>query len=273
MYRIDRTSFERLVDDLSNHPAFDLRAHNALPVYVQVSCAIWRLANCHLGYRTYHMAWGVSHGSYMNFFRRFLTAIKDVYGNLISWPLENDRVDAIQNGFEYPHGNRPGAIRRLPNVIGALDGRFTYIRVGDSGRTHDAAAYFLSNGYILADSAYPLCPNIIVPYPTSEVRGESAEATSKRKFNKVHSSARMTIEKAFWRLAARWRFITCILHNFCININDPDFPPDEVGDDDDDDDVFDESGNSNENNRDGNNVGSLAAGRSRRQQLNRWFSQ
>ncbi|KAG2192315.1 hypothetical protein INT47_007472 [Mucor saturninus] len=223
----------------------------------------------------------------MNFFRRFLTAIKDVYGDLISWPLETDRVDAIQNGFEYAHGTRSGAIRPLPNVIGALDGknvviearkhhkeqwrdrkgnfsmkltalcddigRFTYIRVGDSCRTHDAAAfrwtevyteflnnpnrYFLSNGYILADSAYPLYPSIIVPYPTSEVRGESAEAISKRKFNKVHSSARMTIERAFGRLAARWRFITCILHNFCININDPNFLPDEV--DDDDDDVFD----------------------------------
>ena len=138
------------------------------------------------------------------------------------------------------------------------------------------------------DSAYPLCPNIIVPYPATEVRGESAEAISKRKFNKVHSSARMTIERAFGRLAARWRFISkhvyirktkdicqvitaaCILHNFCININDPDFPPDEV---DDDDDIVEESGNSNENDREGNNGGSLAAGRSRRQQLNRWFSQ
>ena len=128
MYRMDRTSFERLVNDLSSHPAFDLRAHNALPVYVQVSCAIWRLANCHLGYRTSHMAWGVSHGSYMNFFRRFLTAVEDVYVDLISWPLESDRVNAIQNGFELPHGNRPGAIRRLPNVIGALDGKNVVIK-------------------------------------------------------------------------------------------------------------------------------------------------
>ncbi|GAA5802405.1 hypothetical protein HPULCUR_007870 [Helicostylum pulchrum] len=48
MYRMNLTSFERLVSDLSQHPVFDLRAHNSIPVYIQISCAIWRLANCHV---------------------------------------------------------------------------------------------------------------------------------------------------------------------------------------------------------------------------------
>ncbi|GAA5809341.1 hypothetical protein MFLAVUS_002749 [Mucor flavus] len=33
------SSFERLINDLSQHPAFDLRAHNSAPVYIQVFCA------------------------------------------------------------------------------------------------------------------------------------------------------------------------------------------------------------------------------------------
>ncbi|GAA5799533.1 hypothetical protein HPULCUR_004949 [Helicostylum pulchrum] len=171
MYRMNLTSFERLVSDLSQHPVFDLRAHNSIPVYIQISCAIWRLANCHLGYRIFHMGFGVSHGSYMNFFRRTLIAIEGVYGNLISWLVDQERVQAIETGFEWPPSPTHTFTHRLPNVIGALDGknvviesprvhakhwrdrkgnfamkltavcddkcRFTYIRVGDSGMVYN----------------------------------------------------------------------------------------------------------------------------------------
>ncbi|GAA5805896.1 hypothetical protein HPULCUR_011422 [Helicostylum pulchrum] len=84
MYRMNLTSFERLVNDLSQHAVFYLRAHNSIPVYIQISCAIWRLANCHFGYRMCNAGLGVSHGSCMNFFRRTLVAIEGVYGNVIS---------------------------------------------------------------------------------------------------------------------------------------------------------------------------------------------
>ncbi|KAG2209278.1 hypothetical protein INT47_005570 [Mucor saturninus] len=198
MYRMNLTSFERLVNDLGQHPAFDLLAHNSIPAYIQISCAIWRLANCHIGYRTSNMAFGVSHGSYINFFRRFFVAIEGVYGDLINWPMDQQRVEEIQTGSECPHGQEEGAIRRLPRVIGAIH-----------GRTHDAGAFkwtevytqflrqpatfFPLDGYILADSAYDLCRNVIVPYPLSEVSVNSDEAVAKPEFNKVHSSARMTI--------------------------------------------------------------------------------
>ncbi|GAA5794850.1 hypothetical protein HPULCUR_000198 [Helicostylum pulchrum] len=167
MYRMNLASFERLVNDLSQHPTFDLRAHNSIPVYIQISCAIWRLANCHLGYRMCNAGLGVSHGSYIKFFRRTLIAIERVYGSNISWPVDQERVQAIQTGFEWPPAPAHISTHRLPNVIGALDGknviiesprvhpehwrdrkgnfamkltavcddkcRFTYIRVGDSG--------------------------------------------------------------------------------------------------------------------------------------------
>lgn len=123
MHKTNVSSFERLVNDLSQHLAFDLRAHNSTPVYIQVSCAIWRLANCHMGYSTSNMSLGVSHGSYMNFFRRTLVAIERVYRGLISWPVEQERIQAIHTGFEQSRGQREGAICRLPKVIGALDGK------------------------------------------------------------------------------------------------------------------------------------------------------
>ncbi|KAI9252167.1 hypothetical protein EDC94DRAFT_588237 [Helicostylum pulchrum] len=80
--RMNLASFESLVNDLSQHPAFDLRAHNSIPAYIQISCAIWRLANCHLGYRMCNAGLGVSHGSYINFFRRTLIAIEGFYGRI-----------------------------------------------------------------------------------------------------------------------------------------------------------------------------------------------
>lgn len=121
---------------------------------------------------------------------------------------------------------------------------------------------------------------MIVPYPMSQTIGNSASAAAKRKFNTVHSSARMSIERAFGILSARWRFISkhvyiietpdvcktivvaCILHNFCININDPDFEPEDSSVEIDENELDDDpSSNSN-----------FGAGRTRRDLLNRWFS-
>ncbi|KAG2208998.1 hypothetical protein INT47_011138 [Mucor saturninus] len=231
MYRMNRTTFERVVNELCRDPAFQSRA------------------------------------------------------DLIEWPKNEQRVAEIKNGFMYGEGR---TVRGLP-AVGALDGKnfviesrtehaedwrdrkgnfamkltavcddkskFTYISVGDSGRSHDAAAfnlseiatvalenpreYFSLDGYILADSAYPLSHYIIVPYPASEVLGRSGGASAKKKFNKIHSSTRMAIERAFGILVSRWRFLSkhiyikdtgdivgiitacCILHNLCIEMNDP----------------------------------------------------
>ncbi|KAG2211004.1 hypothetical protein INT47_000164 [Mucor saturninus] len=93
--------------------------------------------------------------------------------------------------------------------------RFTYIKVG---RTHDAAAFrssdiaskihrhpgshFPDNTFMIGDSAYPLGPNLITPFPESQCVLDSC----KRTFNRVHSLTKMAIERAFGVLLARWRF-------------------------------------------------------------------
>lgn len=124
----------------------------------------------------------------------------------------------------------------------------------------------------------------MVPYPSSEVTGNSEDARAKRKFNKVHSAARMSIERAFGILSARWRFITkhlymidiedvcktivaaCILHNICIDDDDDFFDVDNDSDDEDDEsDIYEDEFTYEE--------ASFAIGRAHRNRLNRWFSE
>lgn len=156
-----------MVSTLSRHPEFQLTAHNATPVYIQVATALIRLANAHIGYRLVFLDWKISFGSYTNYTRRFVKAIKGLLADsTIQWPTDYDRAMDISIGFEYPMTTTK---RCLPNIIGAIDGkncvirkpspagygaffrdrlgrysvkltavcdaecRFTYIRVGDSG--------------------------------------------------------------------------------------------------------------------------------------------
>lgn len=164
MYRMDRTTLERLINELSEHPIYISSQVNALPVHIQISCAIWRLANCHVGYRIAQMTMGVSHGSYTNFTRRFVRALRDMYRHIIAWPTDEQSALRIRNGFL--SASTSASCRLDP--IGAIDGknviiharnthpeewrdrhgnfsmkltaicddrcRFTYIRVGDSGK-------------------------------------------------------------------------------------------------------------------------------------------
>ncbi|KAG2193062.1 hypothetical protein INT47_012136 [Mucor saturninus] len=109
--------------------------------------------------------------------------------------------------------------------------QFTYIKVGDSGRTHDAAAFRSSD----------IASEILRHPDNTFMIGDSAYPFRKRTFNRVHSSTRMAIERAFGVLVARWRFTSkyiymldqlkinemitgcCILHNMCIDLGDTGF--------------------------------------------------
>lgn len=129
--------------------------------------------------------------------------------------------------------------------------RFWDINVGRPGKVHDARVFSLSSLYdlasagtllphwseafegvdvpllLLGDSAYPLLPWLMKPYP--EGGGITPQQLN---FNHKLSQARMTVERAFGRLKGRWRcllklndthitFISrivsacCVLHNYC----------------------------------------------------------
>ncbi|KAK7925393.1 hypothetical protein WMY93_007703 [Mugilogobius chulae] len=128
--------------------------------------------------------------------------------------------------------------------------RFWDINVGRAGKIHDARVFALSSLYqrgmdgklfpdwretfegvdvplvLLGDSAYPLLPWLMKPYP------EGAAVTADQiNFNFKLSQARMAVERAFGRLKGRWRcllkecdahitFVSrivsacCVLHNY-----------------------------------------------------------
>ncbi|KAK9820827.1 hypothetical protein WJX74_010239 [Apatococcus lobatus] len=83
--------------------------------------------------------------------------------------------------------------------------------------------------YIIGDPGYALSPQVMIPYPGSQL------PVVKDKFNYYHSSTRMCVERAFGRLKGRWKFLEgpirmrkptrimdfilacCILHNICVD--------------------------------------------------------
>ncbi|KAG2192010.1 hypothetical protein INT47_011527 [Mucor saturninus] len=196
-----KDAIENLVNELSNHEESNFAAPNAIPVYIQVATALFRLDNYH--------------------------AIKRRLGYLLAWPTDPEAPRAVAHGFGSDKG------QRLNSAMGVVDGKNFMIhkpspdefgamfldRKNDYSikrlRTHNAAAFrssdinygilespetfFSENTFIIGDSAYPLGPNLITPFPESQCIPDSR----KRTINFVHSATRMAIEKAFGVLVAR----------------------------------------------------------------------
>ena len=160
----------------------------------------------------------------------------------------------------------------LQGVVGG-DCRFLDVAVGFPGSIHDARVLRMSGIYgrvlrreilqgpvhnlngipvgplIIGDSAYPGLPWLVKPYQ-NEIFTQS-----QKKFNNIHSKARVVVERTFGIMKARWRCLLkqleihtenvpktvlacCILHNICIMRGEPD--PELVENDDDDDDDDDD---------------------------------
>lgn len=170
-YRMNKTTFNSLVQILDEHPAFMLKSNNRTPTYMQVAVVLWRFANCHFGYRMMEATMGFSQRSLFDFTERFLDAVNDKLGHIVSWHSTEEEFREVKNKFEYPYPNDL-TIRRFPGVIGAVDGKlvvihrpkdtsesyrdrksnlsvnlkavvtsdckFNYVYTGESGRCHDA---------------------------------------------------------------------------------------------------------------------------------------
>ncbi|CAB5350469.1 unnamed protein product [Rhizophagus irregularis] len=171
-FRITLTTFRAIVTRLETHQAFTLDASNATPVWKQIAIVLWRLANGS-GIRVLEQTLGISQGSVSNFTDRFLEALLDLEQGRIAWPQGSHLATVIQ-GFEYRETGL--GHRKLPNVIGAMDGvhipihepsengaryvnrksfhsinllgvvdhqgRFTYIHAGEAGYVHDARVFY-----------------------------------------------------------------------------------------------------------------------------------
>eukprot|EP00733_Pompholyxophrys_punicea_P000884 Pompholyxophrys_punicea_v1_NODE_348_length_2194_cov_18.530154.p2 type:complete len:192 gc:universal NODE_348_length_2194_cov_18.530154:1561-2136(+) len=105
------------------------------------------------------------------------------------------------------------------NVLAVCDANeiFTFAHVGEPGSVHDSRVFYRSGllrmmqnphyfygetAYVLGDSAYALLPWLMTPYPRTAGMTE-AEA----RYNQIHSSMRMCVERAFGKLKGRWRIL------------------------------------------------------------------
>lgn len=128
------------------------------------------------------------------------------------------------------------------------DGRFLNTDVGTYGRVHDARVFCTSpiaaaigdvperESYIreplvlLGDAAYPCTGWLVTPFATEHTERHV-------RFNTVHSSARMAVERSFGKLKLQWSLLhrnkmygprammhfttaACILHNITIDVDE-----------------------------------------------------
>lgn len=153
--------------------------------------------------------------------------------------------NALEKVYSY---NRKGFHSVILQGIVDREGRFMNTFVGYLGRVHDARVFCASPivsaiadvpgrdsslkepFVLLGDAAYPLTSWLVTPYPT--------EATvAQKRFNFIHSSARMAVERAFGKLKAQWSILhmnkmygaqkmayictaLCILHNITIDVDE-----------------------------------------------------
>lgn len=199
--------------------------------------------------------------------------------DIAGFPSTVGAIDGSHVSIKAPHVNHEDYFNRKQNysinlqgVVDA-DGKFIDVSTGWPGSIHDARVLRLSSLYRLAennsilmepvrringvsvrplligDSAYPLLPWLVGPYPHSRQLNRDQS-----KYNKVLNKTRVIVERAFGKLKCRWRCLLkpleentskvprtilacCILHNICIlrgdELDDSDYSSDDDDDDDD----------------------------------------
>ncbi|XP_028678812.1 uncharacterized protein LOC114667607 [Erpetoichthys calabaricus] len=186
-------------------------------------------------------------------FRNIIQGFRDQWG----FPQCGGAIDGTHIGILAPpeipadYHNPKGFYSVI--LQGVVDHRLCFwdINVGWPGKVHNARVFGNSSLYergqsgmlfpniterfggidvpvvMLGDTAYPLLPWLMKPYPENQ-QMTPAQIT----FNNRLGKARMTVERAFGRLKGRWRCLRkrydchinninniiaacCILHNFC----------------------------------------------------------
>ncbi|XP_066589412.1 putative nuclease HARBI1 [Prorops nasuta] len=239
-----------------------------------------------LYFRSVADRFGMSKDTVWNIVFNVCFALESLMGNYIKWPTRHKALQIVEgfaamNNFpgvvgiidgthipisapaEYSNSyiNRKGFHSIQLQGICDHEMRFIDVFTGMCGSVHDARVwrlsdikeqinqdvqkYFPFNTHLLGDSAYPCERYLLKPF------SDNGHLTDIQKnFNKKLSSTRMTIEKAFGLLKARFRKLKyvymyrtdmiplvilscCILHNICIDKDDEPFIPQETEDNDD----------------------------------------
>jgi len=264
-FRLTRELFDTILARLALPERTCMDGSPGLSPLVRFAAAILRLASGE-SYRAIGRQLGIADSSVSDAIAEVCQRLVDVRDTYVRWPSTADDRKLAAEAFA-PDGiglNRCiGAIdgSLIPVQIGTLDpvsyisrkkrmsiqlqavvnngGIFTDVFVGFPGSVHDARV--LSNSelkgqnvplpyYLIGDGGYPLRSWLLTPYRGVPTPGE-------KRFNKHLSSKRVTVERAFGRLKARWRttqhvvaqdhraavnmiVAACVLHNIA-EIADP----------------------------------------------------
>ncbi len=228
--------------------------------------SLWMLANPDC-YRCVGNMFNMGKSTLHRIFMDFVHAIQALRDNYISWPTGDLQQQA--DGFCKKTG-MPGVVGcidgthisiRGPNSKNFRDSyinrkgyasihlqavcqsslQFSDVFCGYPGSVHDARVYRQSplrkhldqhplppNMHLLGDTAYPLSTDLMTPY-----RDDGNLTAEHKEFNKILSSTRAHIERAFGLLKCKWRRLhhidmfkiehipfvitsACILHNFIL---------------------------------------------------------
>ncbi|KAI4468119.1 hypothetical protein MML48_2g00012656 [Holotrichia oblita] len=181
---------------------------------------------------------GISTGTGHLIFHSICSILCDMRETEINWPVPDEARATATYFLEKS---------RFPRIIDAIDGCHIPIKapnicVGMPGKCHDARVFRNSplfhkmsekdliphDFHLLGDSAYPLLPNLMVPF-----RDNGQLNDQERNFNYKLNSCRSKIEQAFGRLKGKWRKLkyvdisiesvatvitaACVLHNYTLH--------------------------------------------------------
>ena len=271
-FRLSLATFEKLTLEIGNFPEIPKGPQHGGRPPISVSkhllIALWLLGTPE-SIRSVSDRFNVTKSSVFLCFRRVCEALKNhVASRVIKWPTEG-RAKIVMEGFrqlkgmpgvigaidgshipikapeEYPENyvNRKGFHSVVLQGICDHEMRFVNCYTGWPGSVHDSRVlknsdFFLHmrnedkfpcNSYLLGDSAYPLETWMMTPY-----RDNGHLTNQQRRYNYIHSSSRMVIERAFALLKGRFRrlkylditriqdipgiiIVACVLHNICLD--------------------------------------------------------
>jgi hypothetical protein len=158
-------------------------------------------------------------------------------------------TESIRRGVADAYVNRSDQSIKRYQIIVDAHLRIIDICGGNGGKTQDQTIFddsaivamigeYLDDGeWLMADMGYKLLPYCVSGYRAKEIAGH-ARAAFRAWFNRIFSSTRITVERAFGVLKGRFRALLsglffrrteeysvvflalCILHNICISYRD-----------------------------------------------------
>lgn len=142
--------------------------------------------------------------------------MKHLYVELKKFPGVIGMIDGTHIQIKKPsvrgidYYNRKDYYSIVLQAVVREDMRFTHVYAGWPGKVHDARIFknselyanglrMCGEGHILGDSAYPNLPFVLTPF-----RDNGHLTRDQKKYNQVHSSIRVTVERAFGLLKGRF---------------------------------------------------------------------